>query len=138
MTDAIAGVASRGAAAHFHACTHTTFSPNLAHGGVKTNVDPRPGRDRRGHPHVAGRDTPRPSPPTCGRALGDELCRRVEVSSLGDADATASPADTPLWSAMEAAARRHYPDCELVPGMIVGLTDARFFRAAARSPTARG
>ncbi len=23
-----------------HACTHTTFSPNVAHGGVKTNVIP--------------------------------------------------------------------------------------------------
>ncbi|MEM8904484.1 MAG: M20/M25/M40 family metallo-hydrolase, partial [Actinomycetota bacterium] len=29
-----------GQAGHLHACSHTTFSPNVAHGGVKTNVIP--------------------------------------------------------------------------------------------------
>ena len=37
----LAELPSAAAAAHFHACTHTTFSPNLVDGGVmKTNVIP--------------------------------------------------------------------------------------------------
>ena len=127
VTDAIAGVAARGAAAHFHACTHTTFSPNLAHGGVKTNVIPDRVEidvDIRTLPGETPRDGRRPPAGRAGRRAvppgrGD-LARRRGRHRV--------PADTPLWSAMEAATRRHYPDCELVPGMIVGLTDARFFR----------
>jgi acetylornithine deacetylase/succinyl-diaminopimelate desuccinylase-like protein len=125
--EAIATVPSKGAAAHFHACTHTTFSPNLAHGGVKTNVIPD-----RVDIDVDIRTLPGETPETVAEhlraALGDDLYGRVEVSSLGDAAATASAVETPMWSAMEAATRRHYPDAQLVPGMIVGLTDARFFR----------
>src|SRR5207244_11667381 len=29
-----------GIARHWHACTHTTFAPTVAHGGTKTNVIP--------------------------------------------------------------------------------------------------
>jgi acetylornithine deacetylase/succinyl-diaminopimelate desuccinylase-like protein len=33
-------LSDQGVAKLAHACTHTTFSPNVAHGGVKTNVIP--------------------------------------------------------------------------------------------------
>lgn len=126
--EAIAGVPGRGAAANFHACTHTTFSPNLAHGGIKTNVIPD-----RVDIDVDIRTLPGETPETVAEhlraALGDELFEQVEIHSLGDSPATASPVDTPMWSAMSAAAKAHYPDAELVGAMIVGLTDARFFRA---------
>jgi acetylornithine deacetylase/succinyl-diaminopimelate desuccinylase-like protein len=62
------------------------------------------------------------------RALGDELADRVEISPVGIWPSTASPAGTPMWDAMTAAAQAHYPDATLLPGMIVGFTDARFFR----------
>jgi acetylornithine deacetylase/succinyl-diaminopimelate desuccinylase-like protein len=125
--EAIASLQSRGAAANFHACTHTTFSPNLAHGGVKTNVIPD-----RVDLDVDIRTLPGETPESVAEhlrtALGEDLFNRVEIRSLGDAPATFSPVGTPMWAAMTAAAQVHYPDADLVPGMIVGLTDARFFR----------
>ena len=41
-----------------------------------------------------------------------------------------------MWDAMTAATQARYPGAELVPAMIVGLTDARFFRQ--RGVTAYG
>ena len=38
--EAIAGLDSPALARHLHACSHTTFSPNVVHGGIKTNVIP--------------------------------------------------------------------------------------------------
>src|SRR6478735_6335340 len=95
-----------------HACTHTTFSPNVVHGGQKTNTIPdridieldirtMPGTtvaDVDGHLHAA---------------LG-ELAHEVEVN--------------PLWDALASATQVAYPGSELMPGLIVGGTDARFFR----------
>jgi acetylornithine deacetylase/succinyl-diaminopimelate desuccinylase-like protein len=127
LDDAIAGLPGRGAAANFHACTHTTFSPNLARGGIKTNVIPD-----RVELDVDIRTLPGETPESVldhlRAALGDDLFARVEVASLGDSPATASPVDTPMWDAMAAATRAHHADTALLPGMIVGLTDARFFR----------
>ena len=57
-----------------------------------------------------------------------ELADDVEITAIGDADASFSPVETPMWAAMTAATRARYPRAELVPAMIVGLTDARFFR----------
>ena len=42
-----------------HACTHTTFSPNVAHGGQQGERDSRQGRDPGGHPRAARRHPPR-------------------------------------------------------------------------------
>ena len=58
---------SAAAAAHLHACTHTTFSPNLIDGGVmKTNVIPDSVTARRRRAHAAGRGHRRRSTPTSG------------------------------------------------------------------------
>ena len=128
IREALAEVPARGAAANFHACTHTTFSPNLAHGGVKTNVIPD-----RVELDIDIRTLPGETPQSVAEhlraAVGEDLFARLEISSLGDSPASASPVDTPLWDAMTAATRNHYPNATLVPAMIVGLTDARFFRA---------
>ena len=40
IEDLLAELPNRAAAAHLHACTHTTFSPNVVHGGTKVNVIP--------------------------------------------------------------------------------------------------
>jgi acetylornithine deacetylase/succinyl-diaminopimelate desuccinylase-like protein len=126
--DAIGGLTSPGAAANFHACTHTTFSPNLAHGGIKTNVIPD-----RVDLDVDIRTLPGETDESVAehlrQALGEELSARVEVQVLAGSAASSSPVDTPMWDAMAAAVRAEYADAELLPGMIVGLTDARFFRA---------
>ena len=109
-----------------HACTHTTFSPNVVHGGQKTNTIPdridieldirtMPGTtvaDVDGHLHAA---------------LG-ELAHEVEVSPLQQFDPSESPRGNPLWDALASATQVAYPGSELMPGLIVGGTDARFFR----------
>ena len=110
-----------------HANTHTTFSPNVAHGGQKTNIVP----------DVVDVDVDiRTVPGTTTaevegylRAALGELAAEVEISPLQDADATASPAETPLWNALASNVQVAYPGAELLPGIIVGGTDARFFRA---------
>ena len=126
VLDACAALPDQGVAKLGHACTHTTFSPNVVHGGVKTNVIPDivdldidiralPGEtsdDVRAHIETA---------------IGD-LSSEVEISSLQDGEFTRSPTDTPLYAALERVAQRVYPAATLMPVMTVGGTDARFYR----------
>ena len=78
-----------GAAAYLHACTHTTFSPNVVHGGVKTNVIP----------DIVSLDVDIRTMPGdhtdevtahLRAALGDELFERVDVDVLMDDPASTS------------------------------------------------
>jgi len=110
-----------------HACTHTTFSPNVAHGGTKTNVIPD---------HVELEIDIRTLPGQTGddirdllrEALGD-LYDRVEIESNEDLS-TASSIDTPLWDTLSTVTSRLVKDSALVPFLMVGGTDNRFFRRA--------
>jgi acetylornithine deacetylase/succinyl-diaminopimelate desuccinylase-like protein len=106
--------------------THTTFSPTVCRGGVKTNVIPDvvdievdirtiPGDDEnevRRH---------------LDKALGD-LSEEVAVEKLFSKQASASPTGTPLWDALGRVVDAHYPGARLLPRMIVGFTDAPYFR----------
>ena len=111
-----------------HACTHTTFSPNVVHGGVKTNVIPDAVEldvDIRTVPGDTDDDVDR----YLAAALGD-LAADVEVAPLNWAsNASRSPADTPLYEAIGRAVADVHPGAQLLPRLIVGGTDARFFRA---------
>ncbi len=109
-----------------HACTHTTFSPNVAHGGQKTNIIP----DRidievdiRTVPGTTAADVDA----HLHEALG-ELAHEVEVSPIQQFDPSDSPIGNTLWDALSSATQVAYPGAELMPGLIVGGTDARFFR----------
>ncbi len=109
-----------------HACTHMTFSPNVVHGGVKTNVIPDVvdiDVDVRTLPGETGADVEA----NLAEALGD-LAADVVVTVLEDGASTASPLDTPMWDALERAVRKAYPEATLVPRLTAGGTDARFFR----------
>jgi acetylornithine deacetylase/succinyl-diaminopimelate desuccinylase-like protein len=109
-----------------HAMTHTTISPNVAHGGQKTNVIPDVidlDVDIRTLPGVTRDDVDA----LLAEVLGD-LAPHVEVSILQDSQATASSTANPLWDAIAARTQVVYPGAELIPGLIVGGTDARFFR----------
>ena len=116
-----------GGAAYLHACTHTTFSCNVARGGtMKTNVIPDavelevdirtlPGEDEsdvREHLRLA---------------LGD-LADTVEVEVILNDPATISAVNTPLWDALQRAVARPFPTSRLTPELIVGFTDARIYR----------
>jgi acetylornithine deacetylase/succinyl-diaminopimelate desuccinylase-like protein len=106
--------------------SHTTFSPTMCRGGVKTNVIPDvvdievdirtvPGDDEdevRRH---------------LGKALGD-LVEEVEIEKLFSKPASVSPTGTPLWDVLGRVVDAHYPGAKLLPRLIVGFTDAPYFR----------
>lgn len=109
-----------------HACSHTTISPNVAHGGQKTNTIPDVVEldvDIRTLPGETV-DTARTY---VAEAIG-ELADKVEVSVLQGGGATRSATANELWDTLARQAQVAYPDAELVPGLIVGGTDARFYR----------
>jgi acetylornithine deacetylase/succinyl-diaminopimelate desuccinylase-like protein len=111
-----------------HAETHTTISPNVVHGGQKTNTIP----------DVVDIDVDIRTVPGTTRddvdamlrdALGD-MYDQVEVTMLQHSDPTASGygAGNRLWEVVTKHTQIAYPGADLVPGMIVGGTDARFYR----------
>jgi acetylornithine deacetylase/succinyl-diaminopimelate desuccinylase-like protein len=109
-----------------HACTHTTISPNVIHGGQKTNMIPDTidlEVDIRTVPGTTGEDVDR----YLTEALGD-LAKRVEVEPLFNDQATVSTMDTPLWDGLRRQVQALAPGTDLQPGIVVGGTDARFFR----------
>jgi acetylornithine deacetylase/succinyl-diaminopimelate desuccinylase-like protein len=110
----------------FHACTHTTLAPTVAHGGTKTNVIPDQvdlQLDVRTLPGQTLGDVQA----IIDEALGD-LAPRARILQAHDDPATASPTDTPLWDTLARTTQRFYAGSHLVPMLSVGATDARFFR----------
>jgi acetylornithine deacetylase/succinyl-diaminopimelate desuccinylase-like protein len=129
IDDLLADLPNPGAKRHLHACTHTTFSPNVVatKGRPKTNVIPdvvdldidirtMPGEHT---DEVAAH---------LRAALGDDLFERLDVEILMDDPASISRTDTPLWDALQRAVNVPFPDATLNPQFTVGFTDSRVFR----------
>jgi acetylornithine deacetylase/succinyl-diaminopimelate desuccinylase-like protein len=111
-----------------HACTHTTFSPNIAHGGTKVNVIPDRvdiDVDIRSLPGIESHEVEA----MIREALGN-LADRVTIETPSDRKrgGSVSPTDTPLMAAISRVARRLMPDSHVVPAITTGGTDAKFFR----------
>ncbi len=126
FADAIAEL-PLGIARHWHACTHTTFAPTVAHGGTKTNVIPDKVDlevDIRTLPGQTGAH----ATAMLREALGD-LADVVEITSNDDSS-TSSPVDTPLWDSLARTSAQLCEGSALVPSLMVGGTDNRFFRRA--------
>lgn len=125
LLDALAGLPVS-MAREFHACTHTTLAPTVAHGGTKTNVIPD-----RVDLQVDVRTLPGQTlsdvQAIIDDALGD-LAPRAELVGAHDDPSTESPVDTPLWHTLASTTQRFYQGSHLVPMLSVGATDARFFR----------
>ena len=122
----------KGFAAHFHACTHTTFSPNLIDGnesgGGRMKVNTIPDAvtidvDVRTLPGEGAEDVDA----HLRLALGD-LADHVEVEALMNDPASISRIDTPLWDSLQRAVNVPFPSARLNPQFVVGFTDARIFR----------
>jgi acetylornithine deacetylase/succinyl-diaminopimelate desuccinylase-like protein len=109
-----------------HACSHTTISPNVVHGGQKTNTIPDVVDIEVAIRTVPG-DTIDAARQYVADALG-ELAGRVDISVLQHSESTRSATDNELWEVVGRRTRDAYPDADLVPGLIVGGTDARFYR----------
>ncbi len=110
-----------------HSCTHTTMAPTVVHGGTKTNIIPDLVElqvDVRTMPGQSGAA----AEALLMEAIGD-LADRVEISSNDD-PATSSPIDTPLWDALGRVTGRLCEGSALVPTIMTGGTDNRFFRRA--------
>jgi acetylornithine deacetylase/succinyl-diaminopimelate desuccinylase-like protein len=60
-------------------------------------------------------------------ALGD-LAAHVEITPFDENESTSSPAESPMWDAMDRVSKRLVKGSALVPFLTVGATDARFFR----------
>jgi acetylornithine deacetylase/succinyl-diaminopimelate desuccinylase-like protein len=106
--------------------THTTFSPNVCRGGVKTNVIPDVvdiDVDIRTIPGDNDDEVRR----HLDKALGD-LAEEVAVERLFSKQASISPTGTPLWDVLARVVDAHYPGARLAPRLIVGFTDAPYFR----------
>ncbi|MGA1551784.1 MAG: M20/M25/M40 family metallo-hydrolase [Ilumatobacteraceae bacterium] len=113
-----------------HALTHTTLTPNVAHGGQKTNVIPDIVDievDIRTVPGTTKADVDA----MLTEAMGD-LAAHVEMIDLQVGDATQSPMDNDLWDSITKNTQIAYPGASMVPGLIVGGTDARFYRHRGR------
>ena len=61
------------------------------------------------------------------KALAD-LSEQVEVDRLFSKPASASPIGTPLWDVLGRVVAQHYPGARLLPRLILGFTDAPYFR----------
>ena len=111
-----------------HACTHTTIAPTVVRGGSKVNVIPDQvdiDLDIRTLPGQTATEIDG----MVREALGD-LADDVELIVRSHDAATESPADTPLWDTLQRASSRLFPGSATVPLMMMGATDARFFRRA--------
>ena len=116
-----------GTAPMFYAATRTTFSPNIAHSGVKLNVIPDSAEVDIDIRTIAGDDGPKVRE-MLREAIGAELWKDVEITAEGDNPASESPTNTPLWDTLTKVTQKLIPGAETIPFLIVGATDARYFR----------
>jgi len=126
VLDAVAHLEPLGLARLAHACTHTTFSPNVVHGGSKINVIPdriAVDVDVRALPGV----TPLDVDAMLKEALGD-LASRVDIEAPRGQEGSRTSLDTPLAHAMARVTQALVPGSKLIPRMTGGGTDARYFR----------
>jgi len=110
----------------FSASTRTTFSPNVVSSGVKINVIPDNATidiDVRTLPGDDGEPVLR----MLADAIGD-LWADCEVVFQKSNPATSSPVDTPLWDTLARVTGTLVPGATTVPMILMGATDARFFR----------
>jgi acetylornithine deacetylase/succinyl-diaminopimelate desuccinylase-like protein len=125
VDDAIADL-SPSMARYLWSATHTTFSPNMCRGGNKTNIIPDAVDVEVDIRTVPGDDEDEVRR-HLDKALGD-LADEVEIEKLFSKAASMSPTDTPLWDVLSQVVAGHYPGARLSPRMIVGFTDAPYFR----------
>lgn len=113
-------------ARQLHACSHTTFSPNVIYGGNKTNTVPDEVTvevDIRTLPGETNEDVEN----HLQAALG-EWRDQVEVEPIHYDQSTESPINTELYEIIGDVMCEAHPNALIQPSLITGGTDARFFR----------
>ncbi len=112
-----------------YSCAHTTITPTVMHAGAKLNVIPDTVEIELDIRTLPG-DGPDEVRAMIDEAVGTEFADQIEIIGGNNHDATSSPVDTPLWDAMSRAGKCFYDDSSLIPLLMVGASDARFFRKA--------
>jgi acetylornithine deacetylase/succinyl-diaminopimelate desuccinylase-like protein len=108
----------------YNALVRNTASINVIAGGSRTNVVPGTAQAQ-----IDARLLPGQRCDDFKRAIEAVVAdREVAVEILLEFPSRSSPADTPLFSAIEAVARRNEAAALVVPRMIGGFTDAHWFR----------
>jgi acetylornithine deacetylase/succinyl-diaminopimelate desuccinylase-like protein len=117
-----------------HAGVATTMSCNVVHGGQKPNIIPD---------HVELDVDIRTMPGHDADAVDallteimGELAPDVEIIRRREVTSSSSPAHGPLWDVISRRAKAQFPESDLSASLLVGRTDASFFRA--RGATAYG
>jgi acetylornithine deacetylase/succinyl-diaminopimelate desuccinylase-like protein len=107
------------------AILRNTFVPTVVRGGQKTNVVPSECSCQ-----VDCRILPGVEPEMIRAELRDLLFdfRDYEVEVLQTFPASESPADNPLFRTFERTLRRLDPKAKMIPTLLAGGTDSRFFR----------
>jgi acetylornithine deacetylase/succinyl-diaminopimelate desuccinylase-like protein len=107
------------------AILRNTFVPTVVQGGQKTNVIPSECSCQ-----VDCRILPGVEPEMIQAEVRDLLFdfKNYEVEVLQTSPASESPADNPLCRAFEKTLRRLDPKAKMIPTMLPGGTDSRFFR----------
>jgi acetylornithine deacetylase/succinyl-diaminopimelate desuccinylase-like protein len=132
LYDALAELPA-GLARNLHSCCHTSFSPNIVASGEKANTIPDRAELVLDIRLIHG-DTPDDVDAYLREAIGDDLMASVEVEPLfPDMDSLAlapssSPTGTLVWDALVDAISSAYPGAEVLPSIVTGGTDARYFR----------
>lgn len=129
IDDALASL-PLGTARNLHSCCQMSFSPNVVQSGDKDNTIPGHAElsvDIRMLPGETQEDADR----HLKEIIGEDLLPSVTITRKYD-DEPDGPAlsstDTPLWSALTDAIQMAYPSAQVVPSIVTGGTDARFFR----------
>jgi acetylornithine deacetylase/succinyl-diaminopimelate desuccinylase-like protein len=126
-TEAITGL-PLGLSRMAYSCAHTTITPTTMHAGAKLNVIPDTVTIELDIRTLPG-DGPDEVRAMIDEAVGN-LADQIEIIPGQVHEATSSPTDTPLWDAIGRISKRFYEDSSLIPLLMVGATDARFFRNA--------
>jgi acetylornithine deacetylase/succinyl-diaminopimelate desuccinylase-like protein len=99
----------------------------MLHGGIKANVVPDVAEAEVDVRSLPGQDEADVND-HFRKAIGPALEDTVEILTMEATAASASPADGPLWDALEDTLSAIRPEARLVPSLIPVATDARFFR----------
>ena len=120
-----------GDGAFLHACSHTTFSPNVIHGGTKTNTicdHVELHVDIRCLPGETSQDVDSHLKMALGNLYEDVVVEKFLATPDDIELGSSSDVKGKLWDSLEMAVRKAEPEAQIVPGLITGGTDARFYR----------
>jgi acetylornithine deacetylase/succinyl-diaminopimelate desuccinylase-like protein len=117
-------------ARNLHACCHITMSPNLMTAGDKVNTIANRAEIQVDVRLLPG-DTQDGIDRTFREIIGPDLLPSCEIEQVlpeREDGAAFSSTDTPLWQALTDSIQMAYPNAAVVPSLVSGGTDARFFR----------